>query len=76
LTYEVPLAALGGRPAAVQATLQYQAIPPFYLQDRFCTADGDDTRRLYFLAGHLNLQGTAAEDWKLAVVTTGPVPVR
>jgi len=31
LTYEVPLSALGGRPASVKATLHYQAIPPFYL---------------------------------------------
>ncbi len=73
LRYEVPLAGLAGRPASVRATLHYQSIPPFYLQDRFCTARGDDTERLYFLAGHLNLQGTAAEDWKLEVVSTGPV---
>lgn len=73
LRYEVPLAELPGRPATVQATLHYQAIPPFYLQDRFCTAKGDDVERLYFLAGHLNLGGTAAEDWKLEVVSTGDV---
>lgn len=71
--YEVPLAALGGRAAAVRATLHYQATPPFYLQDRFCTARGDDPERLYYIAGHLNLNGTAAQDWKLAVVSTGPV---
>ena len=67
------LSALKGRPAAVQATLYYQAIPPFYLQDRFCTAQGQDTQRLYFLAGHLNLTGTQAESWKLQVVSTGSV---
>ena len=42
----------GRRPTSVQATLYYQSIPPYYLQDRFCTAEGDDTERLYFLAGH------------------------
>jgi hypothetical protein len=73
LRYEVPLALLGGRAVAVQATLHYQATPPFYLQDRFCTARGDDPQRLYYIAGHLNLNGTAAQGWKLPVVSTGPV---
>ncbi|MEM9552732.1 MAG: hypothetical protein AAGC60_00615 [Acidobacteriota bacterium] len=61
---------LGGsveRAASVEATLYYQAIPPSYLQDRFCTSTSDDTQRLYFLAGHLNLDGTPAESWKLEV---------
>jgi hypothetical protein len=75
LTYAVPLADLGGaRPAAVRVTLYYQSIPPFYLQDRFCTAaNKPDTSRLFFLAGHLNLDGTRAEGWKLQVVSTGVV---
>jgi hypothetical protein len=73
LIYEIDLAGLSGTPAAMQAKLFYQAIPPFYLQDRFCTARGEDTRRLYFLSGHLNLEGTAAESWKLELVGTGPV---
>jgi len=75
LVYEVDLAGLAGTPAAVQATLYYQATPPYYLQDRFCTSRSEDTQRLYFLAGHLNLAGTAAEDWKLEVVTSGAVAV-
>ncbi len=75
LVYEVDLGELAGTPAAVQATLYYQAIPPFYLQDRFCTSKSEDTQRLYFLTGHLNLDGTAAEEWKFEVVTTGPVAV-
>ncbi|HET9226058.1 MAG TPA: hypothetical protein VFR31_05295, partial [Thermoanaerobaculia bacterium] len=73
LVYEVDLSAVKGTPASVQATLYYQATPPFYLQDRFCTSKSEDTQRLYFLAGHLNLEGTEAEDWKLEVVSTGPV---
>ena len=59
----------------MRATLYYQATAPYFLQDRFCTSNSEDTKRLYFLAGHLNLDGTAAADWKLEVVSTGPVPL-
>ena len=75
IIYRVPVSELAGKPAAVQATLYYQATPPYYLQDRFCTARGDDTRRLYYLADKLPLAGTPAEDWKLRLVTSGPVEV-
>lgn len=75
LVYEVDLAGLAGTPASMQAKLFYQSIPPFYLQDRFCTSRSEDTQRLYFLSGHLNLEGTAAESWKLELVSTGPVKV-
>ncbi len=76
LTYRVPLAGLDGEPAQVRATLYSQSIPPFYLQDRFCTTPaGRDTQRLYFLAGHLDLEGTEAEGWKLRVVSSGDVGV-
>jgi len=73
LDYQIPLADIPGKPVAVRATLYYQATPPYFLQDRFCTSQSADTQRLYFLAGHVNLQGTAAEDWKLEVVGTGEV---
>jgi hypothetical protein len=77
LTYRVPLSELGDpkKVASVQATLYYQPTPPFYLQDRFCTSEGPDTKRLYYLTGKLSLAGTAAQDWKLRVVTSGPVSV-
>jgi hypothetical protein len=75
LVYRVPMSELDGKPAAVQATLYYQATPPYYLQDRFCTASGDDTRRLYYLAGKLQLAGTPAQSWKLRIVSSGPVHV-
>jgi hypothetical protein len=77
LTYRVPLAELkaNSKPAAVQATLYYQATPPFFLQDRFCTSKSSDTQRLYYVAGNLDLAGTTAQDWKLRVVTSGPVSV-
>jgi hypothetical protein len=77
LTYNIPLQDLKGRqPATVQARLFYQSIPPYYLQDRFCTAaEKPDTSRLFFLTGHLDLSGTRAENWKLLVVSSGKVAV-
>jgi hypothetical protein len=51
----------------VTAALYYQAIPPRYLQDRFTTVQGDNTRRLYYLTSHLNLSGTNIENWKLLI---------
>lgn len=75
LSYEIALSELKGKPAKVRATLYYQATPPYFLQDRFCTSQGVDTQRLYFLAGHLNLEGTQAQDWKLKVVGSGSVGV-
>ena len=73
--YRVPLDVLDGVPTSIQATLYYQATPPYYLQDRFCTSKSEDTRRLYFLAGNLDLKGTPAASWKLQLVTTGSVAV-
>lgn len=75
LIYRIPANALDGTPASVRAELYFQATPPFYLQDRFCTAQGDDRDRLYFMTGHLNLDGTIAEDWKLLVAGTETVVV-
>jgi hypothetical protein len=76
LMYKVKLSELGPKkPVAVQATLYYQATPPYYLQDRFCTSQSADTKRLYYLTGKLGLTGTPAEHWKLRVVTSGPVTV-
>ena len=73
LTYRIPRADIGGQPAAVEATLYYQAIPPFFLQDRFCTAKGNDRDRLAYLASALKLTGTPEADWKLRMVSTGRV---
>jgi hypothetical protein len=73
LLYRVSIAELKGRPASVEATLYYQATPPYYLQDRICTSRSADTKRLAFLAANLDLTATAAESWKLKVATTGAV---
>ncbi|EPX85991.1 hypothetical protein [Salipiger mucosus] len=54
----------------VTATLYSQAIPPYYLKQRFETApDGPATRRLYYMASRLETEGTLIEDWKLATGT-------
>ncbi|MBZ6078420.1 cytochrome P460 family protein [Microvirga puerhi] len=73
IRYQIDLAQVKGVPATVQATLYYQATPPFYLQDRFCTSKGTDTERLYFMTSRLNLEGSKAENWKLRMVSTGQV---
>lgn len=55
----------------VRATLYDQAIPPYWLHQRFSTAPkGEATQRLYFLASHLNLKDTPMQDWKLKLVST------
>jgi hypothetical protein len=77
LTYRVSLSDLppGAKPVAVQATLYYQPTPPFYLQDRFCTSDSRDSKLLYYVAGKLDVGGAQTQDWKLRVVTSGPVGI-
>jgi len=75
LRYQVDLSAIDGNPVFVRATLYYQAIPPFYLQDRFCTSKSADTERLFYLAGHLDLSKSPAADWKLELVSSGLKPI-
>ncbi|MBA3438832.1 MAG: hypothetical protein H0T92_03065, partial [Pyrinomonadaceae bacterium] len=56
----------------VQATLYYQAIPPYYLDNRFRgVPEGAATKRLYYLTSNLDLAGTPIENWKLKVVSAG-----
>jgi hypothetical protein len=76
LRYEIPLAELPAAPAFVQATLYFQSIPPFYLQDRFCTSRSADTERLYYMAGHLDTSQPPVQDWKLPLASTGAVAVQ
>ncbi len=72
--YRIPLTAMSGAPGKVSATLYYQAIPPFFLQDRFCTAKGADADRLRYVVSELG-PGPQAAGWKLNLVSTGSVPV-
>ena len=75
LRFLVPLKEINGVPAKVEATLYYQAIPPYYLQDRRCTAKGTDADRLRAITGALDLSNTPAAGWKLKLVSTGPVAI-
>jgi hypothetical protein len=75
IQYRVPLADLSGKPAQLRARLYYQAIPPYYLQDRFCTARSLDTKRLYYLAGKLEVASGPLKDWKLQVGNTATAAV-
>lgn len=58
----------------VRATLYSQSFQPYWFKRKF-DISGDDpaTQRLYYLASHLNTQGTVINDWKLKLVgcTTG-----
>jgi hypothetical protein len=73
VTYRIDLARLPARPTSVVATLYYQATPPYFLQDRLCTAQGADPQRLAYLTSELDLAHGPAESWKLRLVTTGPI---
>ena len=54
----------------VRATLYYQAVPPYFLQNLFKTAhDGQATRRLHYLCSHADLKGTPIENWKLRITS-------
>ncbi|HTW69099.1 MAG TPA: cytochrome P460 family protein [Acetobacteraceae bacterium] len=75
LRYQVSLADVSGKPATVEARLYDQATPPFFLQDRFCTAQGSDRDRLAYIASTLNLSQSPAQDWKLFLVSSGTVAV-
>jgi len=80
--YRIPLAPeLLARAESVRATLYYQSIPPFFLQQRFADASQgpahkDDIERLFYMTSHLNIDGARSErgdavleGWKLRIAT-------
>jgi len=70
LRYEVPLSAFTARNVTVIATLYYQSIPPYFLNDRFSQApNGPATQRLYYLTSNLQTKGTAIENWKVLIAS-------
>ncbi|HRI64775.1 MAG TPA: hypothetical protein PK156_11055 [Polyangium sp.] len=70
VTYRVPLAAIGGY-KQVRARLHYQAIPPYYLRDRFTNAKRPDAQRLYQVTSHLNTdKDSIISGWKLQLTET------
>lgn len=68
VSYVVALNAKTSAAASVRATLYYQAIPPYYLQQRATDATGIDTERLKFYRQNLKVAGTMIENWKLRIV--------
>jgi hypothetical protein len=69
--YEVPLPkGLDPNNLTVKATLYYQSIPPYFLNDRFSQAPNEPaTQRLYYLTSNLQTKGTAIENWKFAIAS-------
>ena len=54
----------------VAASLYSQSLQPYWFKRKFeLSGNSDATKRLYYLASHLNTQGTVIDDWKLRLVT-------
>jgi Cytochrome P460 len=69
ITYRIPLNDRTRAAISVRVTLNYQAIPPSYLRDRFTIGKGAETQRLAYLTSHLTLEKTPIEGWKLPIVS-------
>ena len=69
IIYRIPLDARTRGAVSVRVTLNYQAIPPSYLRDRFTIGKGAETQRLAYLTSHLNVEKTPIDDWKLPIVS-------
>jgi hypothetical protein len=54
---------------SVRASLYYQSIPPYYLDQRFRIGKGEATRRLYYLTSSVNLDDTPMKDWKIRIAS-------
>lgn len=66
--YEIPLNAFSARNVTITATLYYQSIPPYFLNDRFSQAPTSPaTQRLYYLTSNLQTKGTPIENWKFQI---------
>ncbi len=69
--YEIPLSAFTARNLSITATLYYQSIPPYFLNDRFTQAPNSPaTQRLYYLTSNLQTKGTPIENWKVLITQT------
>ncbi|HKN01335.1 MAG TPA: hypothetical protein VJX23_12530 [Candidatus Binataceae bacterium] len=76
--YEVPLTGSVANAVAVQATVYYQSIPPYYLRQRSEEGHGPDTARLVNFTSQLNVgsQYPAIANWKLQIATSGSVNIQ
>jgi hypothetical protein len=72
--YQIPITGDLANAAAVQATLYYQSIPPYYLRQRSEEGHGSDTARLINFTKQLNVSKyPAIANWKLQIASSGPV---
>ena len=74
MIYEVPIPReISKDDLKLSVSLYYQSIPPAYLSMRFDDAEGEHTKRLHFLASHINL-GSVLKDWKLRIGSVEGLP--
>ncbi len=83
IEYNITLdAAAMSKVSHVEVTLSNQSIPPFYLQQRFNSANlgakkSDEIKRLWYLTSHLNTDSINSDgkpfikDWKLGIACSG-----
>ena len=64
IRYEMDTA--GKAVAKVEATMIYQAIPPYYIRDRL-QYNTEAIRRFYFMVANLKTKGTVIEDWAFRI---------
>ena len=78
IRYQISLDELAGEVNEswhVEATLYYQATPPYFLQDRFeagRTGGGEEimeSQRLHYLASHLDVANTPIDNWRLLIAS-------
>lgn len=67
ITYSIPLNDRTRAIVSVRVTLNYQAIPPYYLKERFTIGKGPETQRLAYLTSHMTVTGTPIDNWRLTV---------
>ena len=77
LSYQLPLAKIPGTPAAVQAAIYYQSMPPYYLRQRSEQGRGPDTARLVQFVRQLNVNNyPEIASWKLLIANSGVVSIK
>ena len=74
--YQLPLTGPLSGATAVNATLYYQSIPPYYLRQRGQEGHGPDTARLVSFVNDLDLtRYPEIANWKLLIAGSGPVSI-
>lgn len=68
IIYRIPINDHTRAAVSVRVALNYQSIPPYYLNQRFTVGQGAETKRLAYLVSHLTVEHTPVENWKLVLV--------